>query len=109
MANARVIRGRRTQTVVAAWLRAHGWPRAKSVWGSAPGKDILYTPGHAVEVKARFDFDPMAWLRQSAKNAKFGEVPCVIVRMRGQGENADDYLVFRRLADDELNRERGKG
>lgn len=103
MANARVIRGRRTQAVVAAWLREHGWLKAESVWGSAPGKDILNTPGHAIEVKARRDFDPSKWLRQSARNAAEDERPCVIVRMDGQGESPESYLVFRRLADDELN------
>lgn len=103
MTNSRVTRGRRTQKLVADWLRAHGWPRAKEVWGSEPGRDIRYVRGHAIEVKARSNFDPQAWWRQAKKNAKKGERPCVIVRMNGQGEGAvDDYLVFRRLADDEL-------
>ena len=107
MANARVARGRRTQVVIATWLREHGWPLAKSVWGSAPGKDIFDVPGHAIEVKARSDFDPQAWWRQAKKNAKSGERPCVIVRCNAQGEaSPEDYLVFRRLEDDELNKGR---
>src|ERR1035438_9557684 len=69
MANARVARGRRTQVVIATWLREHGWPLAKSVWGSAPGKDIFDVPGHAIEVKARSDFDPQAWWRQAKKTS----------------------------------------
>lgn len=105
MANSRVSRGRRTQVVVAAWLRGHGWSRASSPWGSKPGKDILDTPCHSIEVKARSDFKPESWWRQAKKNSKPGERPCVIVRMNGQGEESvDDYLVFRRLSDDELSR-----
>jgi hypothetical protein len=104
MANARVVRGRRTEVVIARWLREHGWPRARSQWGSQPGKDIRYTPGHAIEVKARSDFAPLKWLRQAKANAKPSEIPCVVVRFNGQGEDADNYLVFRRLEDDELNK-----
>jgi hypothetical protein len=103
MANARVARGRRTEVVVARWLREHGWPRAESRQGAHHGKDVFYVEGHAIEVKARYFFDPQAWLRQSKKNACPGETPCVIVRFNGQGENASEYLVFRRLEDDELN------
>jgi len=109
MPNARVTRGRRTQNVVVVkWLRTHGWPRAKGTPASLPGKDVTGVPPHAIEVKARFAFDPQAWLRQAARNAGEGEIPCVIVRMRGQGEDANNYLVFRRLVDDELNKKRGE-
>lgn len=108
MANARVNRGRRTQNVVVIeWLRSHGWPDAEGTFGSEPGKDVKKgVPGHAIEVKARSDFEPKSWLKQAKANASPGERPCVIVRMNGQGEDADDYLVFRRLADDELNKTR---
>jgi len=103
MANARQSRGRRTQVVVAAWLAEHGWTKAKSVWGSAPGSDIFNVPGHAIEVKAVAKFSPQAWLRQARTNATRGQTPCVILRMNGQGEKSvDDYLVIRRLADDVL-------
>jgi len=105
----RVDRGRRTQNVVVvAWLRAHGWPQAKGTPASLPGKDVEDVPGHAIEVKARGRFNPQEWMRQAMRNAKPGEAPCVIVRMVGQGEDADNYLVFRRLADDELNKKRGE-
>jgi hypothetical protein len=104
---ARHDRGRRTNRVVAAWLAEHGWPGAKATYGSEPGKDIKEgVPGHSIEVKARADFNPKAWLRQAQKSAAAGERPCAIVRMNGQGEDAGEYLVFRRLEDDELNRER---
>jgi len=68
----------------------------------------LFTPGHAIEVKARRDFQPMKWLRQAKDNAKPGEIPCVVMRCDGQGEDAENYIVFRRLADDELNQMRGQ-
>lgn len=106
MGNARQNRGRRTNYVVAAWLRAHGWKRAEPTYGSEPGRDVKHLPGHSVEVKARSDFNPRDWWRQAAKNAKRSERPCVIVRCNGQGEDASNYLVIRLLSDDELNRER---
>ena len=111
MANAKVNRGRRTQNVcVVNWLREHGWPDAKGTYGSEPGKDIQAgVEPHAIEVKARYFFNPMEWLKQSRRNAGPGEIPCVIVRMNGQGENAGEYLVFRRLEDDELNKFREAG
>ena len=107
MANARVRRSRRTEANVAGWLREHGWPRAARVPASSPGRDITGTPGHAIEVKARSEFDPMAWLRQSKANAG-SDRPCVVIRCNGQGDDAGEYLVFRRLADDELSK-RGLG
>jgi hypothetical protein len=104
MTDARVARGRRTQVVIAKWLAERGWPHAVSTFGSEPGRDIKHVDGHAIEVKARRDFRPLEWLRQAKANA--GEdIPCVIVRMDGQGEaSVGDYLVIRRLADDELSR-----
>lgn len=105
MANARVARGRRTNVIVAKWLTEHGWPEALATFGSEPGKDVKHVTGHAVEVKARTRFNPLEWLKQSKSNADDGERPCVILRCNGQGEAAvGDYLVIRRLEDDELNR-----
>jgi hypothetical protein len=102
MTSSRVTRGRRTQKAVAAWLRANGWPRAEAVEASVNGRDILHVPGHAIEVKARRDFRPAEWLKQARSNAG-KDIPCVIVRLDGQGEDAGEYLVFRRLADDEIS------
>lgn len=102
MGNARQDRGKRTNVVVAAWLKAHGWERAEPTVGSETGQDVKHVPGHSIEVKARSDFDPRAWWRQAKANAKNAEVPAVVVRCNGQGETPGDYLVVRLLADDEL-------
>ncbi len=104
MANARVSRGRRTNVAVANWLREHGHPDAEPTYGSEPGRDIKNLDRHAIEVKARYGFDFPGWLRQARKNAS-ADRPCVILRMNGQGEaSVGDYLVVRRLEDDELNK-----
>lgn len=107
MGTARQNRGRRTNVVVADWLRQHGWPDAQPTWGSEPGKDAKGVHGHSVEVKARRDFNPMAWLRQAKANAVSSERPCVILRCDGQGEaSVGEFLVIRRLEDDELAQDR---
>jgi hypothetical protein len=103
----RKARGRRTNSVVAAWLRAHGWPAAESTWGTEGGRDIRRVAGHCIEVKARADFQPAAWLKQARGYVlRDDERPCVILRLNGQGEDAGEYLVIRRLADDELSKGR---
>lgn len=106
--SARQARGRRTQVVIAAWLQSHGWPGVRSPVGAEAGQDIKGETGmHSIEVKARADFDPRAWLKQAKKNAKPGQRPCALIRMNGQGEgDVGEYLVIRRLEDDELNRMR---
>lgn len=103
-ASSRVARGRRTNVVVAAWLRTHGHPAALPTYGSEPGQDVKNIEDWSVEVKARTGFEPRAWLRQAQKAAAAGQRACVIIRPNGVGENAADYLVLRRLEDDELNR-----
>src|SRR6266568_2227670 len=109
MTNARQARGKRTNVVVAAWLRGHGWPDAEPTVGAEMGRDVRKVAGHAIEVKARTGFNPLDWLRQANAHVRSrGERPCVIIRCNGQGENAADYLVIRRLEDDELNLFRGR-
>ncbi len=103
MPTARQARGRRTNVVVAAWLRKHGWPEAEPTVGAELGQDVQKIAGYSIEVKARANFDPLSWLRQAKKNAKPGERVCAVIRCNGQGEDAEDYLVIRRLGDDELN------
>lgn len=104
MGTARQNRGRRTNQVVAQWLREHGHPDAVATFGSEPGRDIKNVEFSAIEVKARRDFRPLEWLRQASKNAGV-DCPCVIMRCDGQGEQSvGDYLVIRRLREDELNR-----
>jgi hypothetical protein len=107
MPTARQARGRRTNVVVAAWLREHGWKHAKPTVGAETGQDVQNIDGFSVEVKARTNFDPLAWLKQAKANADPGQRPCVVIRCNSQGEHAADYLVIRRLEDDELNLLRG--
>jgi hypothetical protein len=70
--------------------------------GAETGQDIKDMPCHSIEIKARANFDPLAWLRQAKRNAKAGETPCAIIRLNGQGETPGEYLVIRRLEDDVL-------
>jgi hypothetical protein len=89
-------RGFRTERVVAAYLSQ--WWRSASV-GRGAGKDCLNVP-FDVEVKARTDFQPLAWLRQATKRvAASNELPFVVCRMNGQGEDASEYLAFMRFGD----------
>jgi len=88
--------------VVAAWLRERGWDRARAPVGAETGQDVKDLPGWSVEIKARADFNPMAWLKQAKKNAKPGQKICAVFRCNGQGETAGDYLVLCRLEDHEL-------
>lgn len=103
---ARTARGRRTNVVVASWLRDHGWPMVDPTVGAETGQDAKHVPGHSIEVKARANFDPLAWVKQARDNAKPGQRPCVILRCNKQGERAGEYFVIRPLEDDELNRDR---
>lgn len=91
-------RGYRTQKLVAAWFAAHGWPFAESTGASRQGADVTGTPDIAVEVKARADLNPLAWIRQ-AETAADGRLPIVIFRCNGQGENVADYPALIRTSD----------
>ena len=89
-------RGFRTERVVAAYLSQ--WWRSASV-GRGAGKDILNVP-FDVEIKARTAFQPLEWLRQATKRASASnELPFVVCRMNGQGEDASEYLAFMRFGD----------
>jgi hypothetical protein len=89
-------RGFRTERVVAAYLSQ--WWRNASV-GRGAGKDCLNVP-FDVEVKARSSFHPLEWLRQVTKRAAaHRELPFVVCRMNGQGEDASEYLAFMRFGD----------
>lgn len=89
-------RGYRTERVVAAYLSQ--WWRSASV-GRGPGKDCINVP-FDIEVKARSDFQPLAWLKQVEKRAAVpDELPIVVCRMNSQGEDASQYLAFMRFQD----------
>ena len=89
-------RGFRTERVVAEYLSRY-WPGASV--GRGNGKDIVNIPMD-IEVKARTDFSPLAWLRQSkARTEKNHELNMVVCRMNGQGEDAAEYLAFMQFSD----------
>lgn len=67
--------------------------------GRGNGKDIVNVPMD-IEVKARADFKPLEWLRQSRKRTeKNQELNLVVCRMNGQGEDAAEYLAFLPFSD----------
>jgi hypothetical protein len=94
-----VSRGRRTQVLVADWFKKAGvFPDASSNPASLSGKDILDTPGYACEVKARREFSPKEWAKQATKNAADGELPFVVMRPDGLGEESvAQFLAFMTL------------
>jgi len=73
------------------------WPLANRIAASLPGADIENTPGLAVEVKARSDFNPKAWLKQAASRPG---LPIVVMRPNGSGEaTVLDWPAFLRWGD----------
>ena len=95
MTRSRKDRGFRTERIVAAYLSQ--WWRSASV-GRGAGKDIHNVP-FDIEVKARSDFQPLAWLKQVEKRTQGKELSAVVCRMNGQGEDASQYLAFMRFQD----------
>ena len=88
-------RGFRTERVVVSYLSQ--WWRSASI-GRGAGKDIHNVP-FDIEVKARSDFQPLAWIKQVEKRSQGKELSAVVVRMNGQGEDASQYLAFMRFQD----------
>ena len=89
-------RGYRTERVIESYLRQ--WWENASV-GRGAGKDIHNVPFDC-EIKARTDFQPLAWLKQVTKRASaHNELAFVVCRMNGQGEDAAEYLAFMRFGD----------
>lgn len=85
--------------MVADWFAAHGWPFAESAGAGRSGSDLTGVPGLLVEVKARRAFSPLAWLRQTGKEAEqHSGLPFVVFRCDGQGEaNVGEWAVLLRL------------
>jgi hypothetical protein len=92
MANHRKHRGYRTQKVIADYLKTW-FPYADTAGAGRQGEDILNVPTMSIEVKARADFQPLAWIKQADTNAG-GKLPMVIMRCNGQGEDVGEYLAF---------------
>jgi hypothetical protein len=78
-----------------------GWPFAEAVFGAATGRDILGTPGLALEVKATADNPLPAALRQAVNHAgTSGDLPLVIWRPNGRGESdVGEWVMALRVED----------
>lgn len=88
-------RGFRTERVVVSYLQT--WWRSASI-GRGAGKDVHNVP-FDIEIKARSEFSPLAWIKQVEKRAQSKELSAVVCRMNGQGEDASQYLAFMRFQD----------
>ena len=96
MSQSRKHRGYRTERVIESYL-SQWWENASV--GRGAGKDIHNVPFDC-EIKARTEFQPLAWLKQVTKRALVpNELPFVVCRMNGQGEDAAEYLAFMRFGD----------
>ena len=98
MTQHRKTRGMRTQLLVTEYLKERGWPFATSAGAGRPGVDVLNTPDIAVEVKARSELNPLAWVKQAEKDSD-GRLPFAVFRCNGQGEDASQYLALLRFGD----------
>jgi hypothetical protein len=88
-------RGFRTERVIVSYLQT--WWRSASI-GRGAGKDVHQVP-FDLEIKARSDFAPLAWIKQVEKRSQGKELSAVVCRMNGQGEDASQYLAFMRFQD----------
>ena len=96
MSQSRKHRGYRTERVIESYL-SQWWENASV--GRGAGKDIHNVPFDC-EIKARTEFQPLAWLKQVTKRASaHSELPFVVSRCNGQGEDAAEYCVVMRLGD----------
>jgi hypothetical protein len=95
MSQSRKHRGYRTERVIESYL-SQWWENASV--GRGAGKDIHNVPFDC-EIKARTEFQPLAWLKQVIKRTGGKELPFVVCRMNGQGEDAAEYLAFMRFGD----------
>lgn len=91
-------RGYRTEKVVSQYL-SQWWPHALANGAGRSGNDVTGIPFN-LEIKARSAFSPKAWIDQVSKRSEAsGDLPVVICRMNGQGEDAEKYLAFMRVGD----------
>lgn len=97
--SSRKARGAATQTLVAQWFRTHGFPWAESTGAGRPGRDVTNMIGLACEVKARRDWNPVAWLKQ-AKSYAGHDLPFCVARPDGYGPtNINNWPVVIGLND----------
>lgn len=78
-------RGRETEQLVAAHLRANGWPAAEPNAPSLPGSDVTGVPGVDLEVVARRGLVVMEKLAQQDRRLVDGTVGVVVMRPDGYG------------------------
>lgn len=98
MATNRVSRGRKSQEIAAEFLR-EVFPQARGIAASLPGRDILETPGWAIEVKATKDFNPTAFMRQAVANCG-SDHAISIYRPKGYGEaKVSEWIALTTLAE----------
>lgn len=96
MATARVARGRKSQGIIADYMRSV-WPLGRSRAASLSGVDIEDTPGWRVEVKGTRDCTLTAAMTQAEKHPGEG-TPIVVWRPDGYGpEKIGQWLVVMRL------------
>ena len=95
MSQSRKHRGYRTERVIESYL-SQWWENASV--GRGAGKDIHNVPFDC-EIKARTEFQPLAWLKQVTKRTGGKELSFVVSRCNGQGEDAAEYLAFMRFGD----------
>jgi len=79
-----VSRGRKSQQIAAEYLHTV-FPEAEGIAASLPGRDILRTPGWAIEVKATKEFNPTAFMKQAMANCG-DDWAFSIYRPKGYGE-----------------------
>jgi hypothetical protein len=88
-----------TQALAADWFRQRGFPYCTDAGSGRTGRDLLNLIGLACEIKARADFNPLAYVRQAAANAD-GDLPFALLRCNGQGpQSIADWPVVLRLED----------
>jgi hypothetical protein len=96
MSQSRKYRGYRTQKVVADYLK-QWYPHAESTGAGRQGADITGVP-YDIEVKARTGFQPLEAIKQ-LKLRRSDKLGFVVMRMNGQGENAEDYVALMPLGE----------
>lgn len=99
MSQSRKYRGYKTEKLVAEYF-SKWWPFALPTGAGRAGKDVTGVPYFDIEVKARADFQPKAWIDQVEKRStENGDIPLVVSRLNGQGAEVGNYLAFMRLSD----------
>lgn len=99
MSQSRKYRGYKTEKLVADYF-SKWWPFALPTGAGRSGSDVTGVPYFDIEVKARSTFSPKAWIDQTEKRStENGDIPLVVSRLNGQGQDVGSYLAFMRLSD----------